>query len=108
MPESKLNDINADGLVSAVEKSVAGIDVKIEDLDNIQKEVEKASAAKDTEKLMQQQIDSAANLDIAMKVKRAKDQQSLQERLLKRKKKRLRGGRRRVCAVGVPAGRDGS
>ena len=36
---------------------------------------------------MQQQIDSAANLDIAMKVKRAKDQQSLQERLLKRKKK---------------------
>lgn len=87
MPELKLNDINADGLVSAVEKSGSGIDINIDDLDNIQKEVEKTLAAKDTEKLMQQQIDSAANLDIAMKVKRAKDQQSLQERLLKRKKK---------------------
>jgi len=52
MPEAKLNDINADGLVAAVEKSMAGTDVKVDDLDVIQKEVEKQAAAKDTEKLM--------------------------------------------------------
>ena len=46
-------------------------------------------AAENPKKLIQEQIDSAANLDIAMKVKRAKDQHLLKERLLKRKNKKI-------------------
>jgi hypothetical protein len=82
----KLEEINADGLMAAVDKKLkGGAAMRPEDLLDLQRQAEAATGQAQTQRLIQQQLESAEKLDIAMKVKKVKDQKSLQERLLKRK-----------------------
>ena len=84
----RLEEINADGLMAAVDKKLKGgaaATMRPEDLLDLQRQAEAATGQAQTQRLIQQQLESAEKLDIAMKVKKVKDQKSLQERLLKRK-----------------------
>lgn len=88
----RLEDINADGLMAAVEQKLTGKEVKPEDLVELQRQAEAQLGQQQTQKLMQQQLESAEKLDIAMKVRKVKDQKSLQDRLLKRQQMKNKSG----------------
>lgn len=84
----KLQMVNADGLLFAVEKKIKGETVVAKDFKTIQEEVEKESEKLEAKKLLQAQQDEAEKLDVMLKVQKAREQQALQKRLLERKKKK--------------------
>lgn len=84
----KLQMVNADGLMCAVEKKMKGEMIKAKDFKMIQDEVEKENEKLEAKKLLQAQQDEAEKLDVMLKVQKAREQQALQKRLLDRKKKK--------------------
>jgi hypothetical protein len=84
----KLQMVNADGLMFAVEKKIKGETIKAKDFKTIQDEVERANEKLEAKKLLQAQQDEAGKLDVMLKVQKAREQQTLQKRLLDRKKKK--------------------
>jgi len=61
----------------------------MEDLITIQKDLENKELKSKNDKIMQKHLESEEKLNIAMELKKAKNQQNLQQRLLNRKKKML-------------------
>ena len=98
LPSAKLEDINADGLMAAVDRRAAGLAVSASDLAALQKEVESSNSNTATQRLMQQQLESADKLDIAQKIKKGRDQKNLQDRLLKRQRQK----ERESASIGAP------
>jgi hypothetical protein len=84
----KLQMVNADGLMFAVEKTMTGEPIKAKDFKTIQDEVERENEKLEAKKLLQAQQDEAEKLDVMLKVQKAREQQALQKRLLERKKKK--------------------
>jgi len=84
----KLQMVNADGLMFAVERRLKGEKVVAKDFKTIQDEVEKENEKLEAKKLLQAQQDEAEKLDVMLKVQKAREQQALQKRLLERKKKK--------------------
>ena len=85
----KLDVMNADILMAVVNKKVSGMKVEMEDLITIQKDLENKELKSKNDKIMQKHLESEEKLNIAMELKKAKNQQNLQQRLLNRKKKML-------------------
>ena len=84
----KLQMVNADGLMFAVEKKMKGETIQAKDFKAIQDEVERENEKLEAKKLLQAQQDEAEKLDVMLKVQKAREQQALQKRLLDRKKKK--------------------
>lgn len=84
----KLQMVNADGLMFAVEKKMKGETIKAKDFKSIQDEVERQNEKLEAKLLLQAQQDEAEKLDVMLKVQKAREQQALQKRLLDRKKKK--------------------
>ena len=91
LPGAKLDEIDADGLMKAVEQAASGVvAVSSIDLASLQRQVEINNSTSATQRLLQQQLESAGQLDIANKIKASRDKKNLQDRLLKRQKKKER------------------
>ena len=84
----KLQMVNADGLMFAVDKKLKGEAVSAKDFKTIQEEVEKENEKLEAKRLLKAQQDEAEKLDVMLKVQKAREQQALQKRLLERKKKK--------------------
>ena len=85
----KLDIMNADILMAVVNKKISGMKVEIDDIITIQKDLENKELKSKNDKIMQKHLESEEKLNIAMELKKAKNQQNLQQRLLNRKKKML-------------------
>lgn len=84
----KLQMVNADGLMFAVQKKIKGEAVEAKNFRALQEEVEKENERLEAKRLLQAQQDEAEKLDVRLKVQKAREQQALQKRLLERKKKK--------------------
>jgi len=84
----KLQQVNADGLMFAIEKKIKGETVEAKDFKTLQEELEKENEKAEAKKLLQAQQDEAEKLDVMLKVQKAREQQALQKRLLERKNKK--------------------
>jgi hypothetical protein len=82
-----MNIVSAEGLLAAIEKKLEGHEVGVRDLKTIQSEVEKDLERREATRLRKVQSVEAEKLDVMLKVQKAREQQTLQKRLLARKKK---------------------
>jgi hypothetical protein len=86
-PNELMNIVSAEGLLAAIEKKLEGNEVGVRDLKTIQSEVEKDLERREATRLRKVQSVEAEKLDVMLKVQKAREQQTLQKRLLARKKK---------------------
>lgn len=84
-PELLQEDISANVLMEVVKRKALGEEVSVSGIKEIQVEVAKAEQRLEVQKLLDQQREEQANLDVSLKVKQAREQQALQKRLLQRK-----------------------
>eukprot|EP00607_Mallomonas_marina_P003530 CAMPEP_0182437930 /NCGR_PEP_ID=MMETSP1167-20130531/85381_1 /TAXON_ID=2988 /ORGANISM="Mallomonas Sp, Strain CCMP3275" /LENGTH=134 /DNA_ID=CAMNT_0024631029 /DNA_START=897 /DNA_END=1301 /DNA_ORIENTATION=- len=82
-------------LLAMIEKKCQGENVRVDDIKDIQIEVqreeeerEKEKQQREVQRLLERSKTQLESLDVALKVKQAREQQALQKRLLQRKAKK--------------------